>query len=484
MLPPTRRPTFLRATLAAVGALLALSSVACSHHDRMKPVMSDFVRGDYARSARAMEPLLADRRDSEKDRTLYELEAGSVFAAAGDLDRSMQAFGAADERMWEYLDDAPDVRVSEQAAAILTNQTIVTYRGTAYDRIMCCAYQALNHLSRGERGKAMVSLRRALEWQNDALAKHAREIEELERKADEAGDSKGYDADRALRDARTKGELDSAYGPLRELKGYGDFEVPYATYLRALVLQASGGRSELEQATVGFRRVAGMLPEADRGYAAEQAAVCERAAAGAAPAGEVHVVVESGTGPWLREYKISIPLFLRTVPYVGAAFPVLMRGEPGPAGFALRADGRALPSAVLTDMDRVVGDEFNRRLPGIIAITLVSSATKAIATYAVQESLNRNSRDSAILAAVIGGIYQAATNSADLRIWTTLPKQVDYARCPAPMDGRVEVVLGDGQRIGPIEVESGGLTLVHVRVPRAGAPPVVRTMRLASDDRP
>lgn len=450
----------------------------------MKPVMADFSRGDYAGATREMAPLLADRRDSEKDRTLYELEAGTVFAAAGDIERSMQAFATADDRMWEYLDQEPDVRVSEQAVAILTNQTIVTYRGTTYDRIMCCAYQALNHLSRGERGKAMVSLRRALEWQNDALAKNAKEVEELERRADAAGDSKGYDAQRALKDPRTKGELESAYGPLRELQGYGEFEVPYATYLRALVLQASGGRSELEQATVAYRRVAGMLPEADRGYALEQAGRCELATAGAPATGEVHVLVESGTGPWLREFKISIPLFLRTVPYVGAAFPVLMRGEPGPAGFALRADGHAHPSSVLTDMNRVVGDEFNRRLPGIIAVTLVSSATKAIATYAIQDSLDRRSRDSAILAAVIGGVYQAATNSADLRIWTTLPKQVDYARCTAPADGSVEVVLGDGQRIGPIAVESQALTLVHVRVPRAGAAPAVRTMRLSDSSRP
>lgn len=468
----SRLPKFLAVALAA------LCLAGCSHHDRMKPVMQRFALGDFQRAAEEMTPLLKDRRDSDKDRTIYELEAGAIYAAAGDLDRSLAALGSADERMWEYLDDAPDVRVTEQAAAILTNQTIVTYRGTTYDRIMCCAYQALNHLSRGDRGKAMVSLRRALEWQQDALAKNAKEVEALEREADRAGSSKGYDTDRAMRDARTKGEIESAYGPLRDLTGYGEFEVPYATYLRGLVLRASGGRSELEQATVAFRRVAGMLGEADRGYALEDAAMCEAAGTGAAPPATVHVFLETGTGPWLREFKISIPLFLRKVPYVGAAFPVLERGVAGPAGFALRAAGEARPSAVLTDMDRVVGDDFNRRLPGIIAVTLVSSATKAIATYAIQESLNGRSNDSAVLAAVIGGIYQFATNSADLRIWTTLPKEVHYARCAAPADGSVEIVLGDGQRVGPIAVESNGVTIVHVRAPRAGATPAVRTMRL------
>jgi hypothetical protein len=74
-------------------------------------------------------------------------------------------------------------------------------------------------------------------------------------------------------------------------------------------------------------------------------------------------------------------------------------------------------------------------------------------------------------------IYQIGTNNADLRIWLTLPKQVLYARFPAPADGTVEIELGDGQRIGPISAESSGATIVHVRSPRMGAAPAVRTMR-------
>jgi hypothetical protein len=74
-------------------------------------------------------------------------------------------------------------------------------------------------------------------------------------------------------------------------------------------------------------------------------------------------------------------------------------------------------------------------------------------------------------------VYQLATNSADLRTWMTLPKEVLYARFPAPSDGTVSVDLGDGQRIGPLAVESRGVTLVHVRLPGNGATPAVRTMR-------
>ncbi len=443
----------------------------------MRPVVERYERGEYARAAEAVVPLLEDRRASEKDRTLYELEAGSVFAAAGDLPRSIEAFAAADERMWPYLDESPEVRISEEAAAILTNQTIITYRGRTYDRIMCCTYQALNHLAAGDLDAAGVMLRRAYEWQRDATEKNAAEIEALEKKAEGAAREKGYDTNAAMSDARVRTGLDSAYGAIREMQGYADFAVPYSTYLQALQLQLTGRADALAQATVAFRRTAGMLSESDRLYAELDAQFAESAAAGAPLAPSVYVLVEAGSGPWLDEFRLDIPLFIRQVPYVGIALPVLKFKEGAAGSFTVRAGGESHGSRVLTDMDRVVGDEFNRRLPAIVTLTIVSSATKAIATYLAQQAVYEQNPDAAWVVAIAGALYQVGTNSADLRIWLTLPKRVLYARLPAPADGMVEIELEGGQRIGPISVESNGATIVHVRAPSVGAVPAVRTMR-------
>jgi hypothetical protein len=464
--------------LISVCAWALVAGAGCSHADRMRPVAAAYQRGAYPKATELLEPLLADRRTSAKDRLLYELEAGAVYAAAGEAQRSMDALGFADEEMWRYLDTEPDVRVSEQAAAILTNQTVVTYRGTTYDRIMCSTYQALNHLAQGDLEAAGVSLRRAYEWQRDALDKHAREIETLEQKAREAGTSQRYDTERAMADPRMKSGLDSAYGAIRDMKGYAEFAIPYTTYLQSVQQMMTGRRDAAAQATVGFRKVAGMLGESDRRYAEDDARLAEQASTGGALEPTVYVLVESGMGPSLEEFKISIPLFIRQVPYVGAAFPVLRFHGGGTSGFTVRAGAASYPSARLTDMDAVVAGDFNRRLPAIIAITLASSGAKAVGTYFLQEAAGggRN-RDGAWAVALGGMIYQLATNSADLRIWTTLPKEVLYARLPAPSDGLVSLDLGDGQRIGPLAVESSGVTLVHVRLPASGATPAVRTMR-------
>jgi hypothetical protein len=478
MIASGQRFASLARAVAAVTAAALLA--ACSHQDRMKPVVTAFEGGNYGLAAQEIAPLLEDRRDSEKDRTLYELEAGAVYAAAGDMEQSMAALAAADNRMWEYLDDAPDVRISEQAAAVLTNQTIITYTGRPYDRIMCTTYQALNHLAQGNLDAAGVSLRRAYEWQRDAAEKYSKEIEALEQKANEASSGENYDSKAALEDAGVKGGLDSAYGPLRDMQGYAEFAVPYSTYLQALQLQLTGRADALAQATVAFRRTAGMLSEDDRLYAELDAQLAEAATAGAPLAPSVHVLVESGSGPWLDEFRLDIPLFIRQVPYVGIALPVLKFKEGAAGSFTVRAGGEVHPSRVLTDMDRVVADEFNRRLPAIVTLTIVSSATKAIATYLAQQAVYEQNPDAAWVVAIAGALYQVGTNSADLRIWLTLPKRVLYARLPAPADGVVEVELEGGQRIGPISVESNGASIVHVRVPRAGATPAVHTMRFPS----
>ena len=461
--------------LVSASCLLA----GCSHADRMRPTIAAFSRGAYPRAVQEYAPLLKARRDSRKDRLIYELEAGLLYAAAGDGEHSRAALDHADQEMWRYLDSEPDVRVSEQAVAILTNQTAVPYRGTTYDRILCSTYQALNHLDRGDLESAGVSLRRSYEWQRDAIDKNAKEIEGLEAKASEHAGSNGYDSRRTMDDPGVKDGLASAYGAIKDMKGYAEFAVPYSSYLQAVQQMLTGRRDAAAQATVGFRKVAGMLRDADRGYAEADAREAEAASTGDSPApSTVYVIVESGMGPALEEFKISLPLFIRQVPYVGAAFPVLRFHPPGPSGFTARAAGNGYPSSLLTDMDSVVAGDFNRRLPAIIALTIVSSGSKAVGTYFLQESaLGNNNKSSAWLVSLAGAVYQLATNSADLRIWLTRPKEVLYARFPAPADGFVSLELGDGQRIGPIAVESKGSTLVHVRVPGLGATPALRTMR-------
>ena len=98
-------------------------------------------------------------------------------------------------------------------------------------------------------------------------------------------------------------------------------------------------------------------------------------------------------------------------------------------------------------MDKIVAEEFNNELPLVIAKTLLSAGTKAALQYGLQESVRAASNgDSALLLAamIVGSIYQVSMNDADLRTWSTLPKQIKISRMPTPKDGKIFI---DGREV-------------------------------------
>ncbi|MFR6032676.1 MAG: hypothetical protein ACLUKN_05555 [Bacilli bacterium] len=45
---------------------------------------------------------------------------------------------------------------------------------------------------------------------------------------------------------------------------------------------------------------------------------------------------------------------------------------------------------------------------------------------------------------IVGSIYQVSMNDADLRTWSTLPKQIKISRMPTPKDGKIFI---DGREV-------------------------------------
>jgi hypothetical protein len=445
---------------------------ACSHNSRMEPVEKAWVQGDYAGAAQSMEPLLKEY-DLKSDNApingvIYSLEGGAVLQAAGQLESSVAEFNEAYDAIRPYLDSAAETKVTEEAAAAITNQTVRTYRGQSYDRIMMNTYQAINYWRLGDSSKAGVELRRAYEWQKDAIDRNAARIQKEQEAIEKAGSKDGYDSKKTLSDPGFQQKMDAAFGPIRDMRGYANYEIPFASYLRGLSYLSGKTNADLEQARAIFRYVVGLMSGPSAELVKADAMLAENALQGKAVPKMVYVILEAGQSPTLKELRLDIPIFLPNVPYVAAAFPLLSRSEL-PTTSAFTVDGGAeepVQSALLTDMEGVVAADYNQRLPGIIVATLVSSAAKAAATYAAKQAAGN-------YGLVTGIIYQAATNSADLRTWTTLPKQVLWARSVRPQAGKVSVVLADGQRVGPIDVPDSTVSVVHLRQTASGTAPMV-----------
>ncbi|MBR4596909.1 MAG: hypothetical protein IKO42_00715, partial [Opitutales bacterium] len=69
---------------------------------------------------------------------------------------------------------------------------------------------------------------------------------------------------------------------------------------------------------------------------------------------------------------------------------------------------------------------------------------------------------------IAGSIYQAMTNDADLRTWSTLPKQIKIARFPTPQDGVVKI------ENGAIKVNPASSNIIFVKKMSANSGMIVR----------
>ncbi|NBX26297.1 MAG: hypothetical protein EBQ99_09685 [Planctomycetes bacterium] len=448
--------------------VLAAIPAACGHDRKMQGVMVAWDGADWQRASAEMQPLLEEHQDAPINGVVYHLDGGTVLRASGDLSGSVKSLDWAYGAVRPYLDEAAETKVTEEAAAVVTNQTVRTYRGTTYDRILLNTYQALNFMQLGQGERARVELNRALNWQQDATQRNADRIAREQAAYEEAGKSKGYDASATLKDESFRAAMEQAYGPVWDKRGSTDYEVTFTTYLRAVTQLARGEASAMDQARQSFKQVAGMLGDGLNEPVLADVAMADAATRGQAPPKMVYVLMETGRAPSRKELRIDIPLFIQEVPYVGAAFPLLEFHDGQVTSFSVQGGAAPLNSFTLCDMDAVVKRNFDDQLPLVIVATLVSSASKAVGTYFAQ----RAAGDYGWAAALGGAIYQVAMNSADLRCWLTLPKQWLAARLPRPDSGTLSVVLGDGQRLDGLALPDAPVSIVYLKSVRSGTRPL------------
>jgi hypothetical protein len=122
-------------------------------------------------------------------------------------------------------------------------------------------------------------------------------------------------------------------------------------------------------------------------------------------------------------------------------------------------------------MDRVIQTEFSKDYPGILTRAIISATAKAIAQYAFEK---QDSSESSI-ASIFMAAYTYATTAADVRIWTSLPKEFQVARFPKPTSGKIKV-KGSGSVSVEINIPDCNNAIVYVRIINDQAEPVFEVM--------
>ena len=424
----------------------------------------------------------ADKRGNSKDAIIWRLEQGAVLRAAERFEESNQAFDKAEELINKY-EEAAKMSVSREALATVTNLTTLPYEGFAYDKIMMNTYKALNYLQMGDSEKARVEFNRAFQRQDDAVHINTKRIE----KAIEEGNKQNYNVDLAKvnRDGKFKSQFDNYYGDLDQFKAYAVYVNPLTVYLDGLyfMTHATGG-SDLEHSRKSFDRVLGMIGE--NKYIRQDMETLQQVVNGKPIPATTYVFFETGQAPEREQIRIDLPLFIITpgVPYVGAAFPKLKYRGDYLSALNVFHDGKTEAALLLSNMDAVVAREFKNELPTIITKTLIASAIKAGATYgAYAGATNGGKKNTGVGLAVLiaGTIYQVAMNQADLRTWTTLPKEFHFCRIHTPSDRKIELEPPYSGRKTPVIIYEGGVNVVWAKSVNRNSPLLVTQFKLKDE---
>ena len=121
-------------------------------------------------------------------------------------------------------------------------------------------------------------------------------------------------------------------------------------------------------------------------------------------------------------------------------------------------------------MDAIIEHEFDEELPGVITKTVVSAAVKADLQVSSKQAEDDGLAGFAVN--VAGSIYQSVVNDADLRTWTSLPKEILTASFDTPKNGSVRV----GEVALALNPDSTNVILI--RKTAAGAKTTVRSFEL------
>ena len=259
--------------------------------------------------------------------------------------------------------------------------------------------------------------------------------------------------------------LAQKYPNLRNFEAYPDFVNPFATYIAGVFFNLV---SDPAKAVDLLKESYGMV--GDNGYIAEDLAVTENILDGKGRLNDtIWLIFENGLGPVKQELRMDIQLFVATddVKYVGIALPELFFRNKAYQYLVAEVDGNDYETRLVADMDRVIQTEFSKDYAGIMTRAIISATAKAIAQYALD---NQDSSESSI-ASIFMAAYSYATTAADVRIWTSLPKEFQVARFRKPENG-ILIIKRSGLVSIEINIPDCNNAIVYVRITANQAEPI------------
>ena len=417
-----------------------------THRSETEDIRKAWRMGDTATAQKLVDETVPEKADTG-DEVIWLLEQGAITRANKDIDKSTQSLDKAYKKIKDYEQEAK-VKLGEETAAFLVNQSYIDYKGYNYDKIMLSIYQSLNFIEAKDFERARVELKRLQQAQDEAKAVNLERIEDSAKALAEAkkkNSNANYDVSKMFSNANVSSAMSKYYGdrykadPKTTIQQAANVYInPFGHWLYGVCLMSTGDAEDKRMAADAFRICAEMLGKKSavlNSDAADGAAVQEGKKA---DLGNVtYVVLETGMAPERKQFRLDLPLSLlmKDLPSVSINFPYLEKQADFKESVSAVAGGKSLTFDTVANMDDIIEEEFYIDLPSVITKTLLSSAAKATAQYFAAKAAG----DYGALVNIAGSLYQIAANDADLRTWTTLPKQFKIAKVATPPDGKITI---------------------------------------------
>ena len=265
---------------------------------------------------------------------------------------------------------------------------------------------------------------------------------------------------------------------------YGSYQIPSAWLLDAMFALANAEEAnDLEHASFAARKCLAM---ASSKPARVLYNLAEKRADGKISAraldGLFVVVFENGLGPMIEEKRFDIPFpFDGAVYNASFALPKLVKRDRAYPKLVVRNGAVALGATEpVADIDRVAVKEFKARLPGIVASQIFEAAVKLAAQIVVAKvAEDKGGAAAKLVASAAASAASSAITGTDTRHWNLLPKEVQAVVLKKPKTKDREVALcvpGGVAPLATVSLPKKGLTVVYVKIPAPGLPPLVRVL--------
>lgn len=491
---------------ASAVAIIAICS-GCATKAVYKEYGNLYSQGQYQAASSLMRSEIGEKQEEFDENIgkgkyyLETLDVANAELAGGNYEEAVTMFANAEKSFAERLEAGTVGKGASQIGATVSNDNSLPYPIRDYDQLMMGAMKTVATLGANRGEDAVTEILRLNERARLIVEDNEKEILKKQDAAAEADDAllanadaeSGEDGENAEKNRETEernelakksvlaafenqennAKLDAYKAEASQWEPYADFISPYIPYLEGLVyLFAGSSQSDYESAAVAFRKCYGM---------SAVSAVSEALSVAENPgvrSGKVFVIFENGLAPEKDEYSLDfvIPVLRKgsmLMLYAGLSLPKLVERPAAYSAFDIYSDGEMVgKTEEICSLDRVIGGEFKRELPGIILRNAISAGIKTTVNGLVSAAISEKNKALGMLASVGMSALQKVATHADTRIWNSLPKNIHAAVVDKPSNGKLSFcVEGTATSVLDVSIEQPGPALVYIRVPTAGVAP-------------